>query len=132
MGSVLIVEPDKNQRILLKEELELDGHTTLTALSGHAALDLVSETTPDLVVIDIHMPGMDGLDLLARLHAIDNRLPVVIHTAYESYRENYLSWIADAYVLKQSDFAELKGAVRRILGKRRGCPDDQAASCLAP
>ena len=66
------------------------------------------------------MPGMDGLDLLGRLLDIDNALPVVIHTAYGSYRDNFMSWAADAYVIKQSDAAPLKRTIRRVLASRRG------------
>ena len=131
MGTILVVEPDKNQQLLLEEELNVEGYTTLTAENGEAALGLVLENTPDLVVLDLHMPGIDGLDLLGRLHAIDNRLPVVIHTADDSYRDNYLAWMADAYVVKRADFADLKRALRRILGRGRARQAGHAAPCLA-
>ena len=61
---------------------------------------------------------MDGFDLMARLVETDSRLPLVIHTATDGFQENFLAWVADAYVLKRSDLAELKHTVRRLLARR--------------
>jgi len=117
MGAILIVEDDKNQRLLLEEELRDEGHTIMTAASGREALETVARTMPDLVVLDIAMPGMDGLEVLGKLLDVNNRLPVVIHTAYASYQDNFMSWAADAYIVKRGDLDELKGAIRDILAE---------------
>jgi len=122
MPAILIVEDDKNQQLLLSEELAEEGYTILTASSGHEALETVSRTMPDLVILDLAMPGMDGLELLGKLLGINNRLPVIIHTAYSSYQDNFMSWAADAYVIKQSDLGELKETVRSILSKHYSPP----------
>ena len=118
MPAILIVEDDKNQRLLLEEEFAGEGYTILTATNGQEALATVSRAMPDLVILDLAMPGMDGLELLGRLLGINNRLPIVIHTAYAGYQDNFMSWAADAYVIKRGDLSELKGAVRTILGKQ--------------
>jgi len=120
MAAILIIEDDRNQRLLLEEELAGEGYTILTAASGTEALTILERTMPDLVVLDLAMPGMDGLELMGKLLGLNNRLPVVIHTAYSSYQDNFMSWAADAYVIKRSDLAELKGAVRGVLGKAEG------------
>jgi DNA-binding response OmpR family regulator len=117
MAVILIVEDDSNQRLLLGEELAAEGYTILSAASGAEALAMLERTMADLIVLDIAMPGMDGLDLMGRLLGLNNRLPVVIHTAYSSYQDNFMSWAADAYVIKKSNLAELKATVRSILGK---------------
>jgi DNA-binding response OmpR family regulator len=119
MSAVLIVENDKNQRLLLQEELQADGHDARAAASAGEALETVSLNMPDLVVLDIAMPGMDGLDLLGKLLGLDHRLPVVIYTGYSSYRDNFLSWAADAYVTKRSDLSELKRTIHAVLDCRR-------------
>ncbi|HPD17016.1 MAG TPA: response regulator [Planctomycetota bacterium] len=119
MASILIIEDDRYQRLLLEEELASDGHFTFSASSGHEALERMKASAPDLVVLDIGLPGMDGIELLGKLLALNHELPVVIHTAYEGYRGNLMAWVADAYVLKQSDLAPLKQAVRRVLDSRR-------------
>jgi len=131
MAAILIVEDDKNQRLLLEEEFTAEGYTTITVASGTEALAVLERTMPDLIVLDIAMPGVDGLDLMGRLLGLNNRLPVVIHTAYSSYQDNFMSWAADAYVIKQSNLAELKGTVRSILGKAEG-PPKQRPGFLPP
>jgi DNA-binding LytR/AlgR family response regulator len=65
---------------------------------------------------------MDGIELLGKLLGRDRMLPVVLHSAYASYRDNYLAWAADAYVVKQSDLAPLKATVRRLLATRAAAP----------
>jgi DNA-binding response OmpR family regulator len=117
MAAILIVEDDKNQRLLLEEEFAGEGYKVSIAANGAEALAFLERAMPDLVVLDLAMPGMDGLDLMGRLLGLNNRLPVVIHTAYSSYQDNFMSWAADAYVVKRSDLSELKATVRTILGK---------------
>ena len=72
---------------------------------------------PDLVVLDIVMPGMDGIEILGRLLSHDNKLPVIFHTAYTGYQDNFMSWAADAYLIKSSDLTELKTRIRETLWK---------------
>lgn len=117
---LLVVEDDKNQALLLEEELESEGYTVLCAGNGQDALAMVSRTMPDLAIVDIAMPEMDGLELLGRLLAINHRLPIIIHTAYASYKDSFMSWAADAYVVKRGDLAELKDTVRGVLSNPRG------------
>jgi CheY-like chemotaxis protein len=70
------------------------------------------------VVLDIRMPGIDGLETMARLLSRENTLPVILNTAYSAYRESFLSWSADAYVIKSSDLTELKTKIREVLAAR--------------
>lgn len=112
---VLIVEDDENQRALYEEELADEGYEIITAADGREALQIVKENRPDLVVTDINMPVMDGLDMISRLIEVDRSIPIVIHTAYASYREQFSSWSADAYVVKASDLDELKATVKKLL-----------------
>lgn len=115
---VLIVEDDPNQRALYEEELSDEGYEILTAGDGREALQVAQDQTPDLVVMDVNMPKLDGLDTLSRLLEIDRRVPVIIHTAYASYRDSFASWSADAYIVKNSDLSELKDTVKRLLAAR--------------
>lgn len=115
---VLIVEDDVNQRELYEEELSDEGYEIITAGDGREALQVAQDQTPDLVVMDVNMPKLDGLDTLSRLLEIDRRVPVIIHTAYASYRDSFASWSADAYIVKNSDLTELKDTVKRLLAAR--------------
>lgn len=112
---ILLVEDDDNQRALFEEELSDEGYKVITAGDGREALQMASQHKPDLVVMDVNMPVMDGLDTMSRLLEVDRKVPVIIHTAYASYRESFASWSADAYVVKSSDLSELKKAVRDLL-----------------
>ncbi len=114
---ILLVEDDVNQRALFEEELCDEGYRVITAGDGREALSMAAEHKPDLVVMDVNMPVMDGLDTLARLLEVDRKVPVIIHTAYASYRDSFSSWSADAYIVKNSDLSELKKAVRDLLAK---------------
>jgi len=111
------VEDDNNQRALYEEELREEGYLVLSASDGREALRLVQENNPSLVVLDVNMPVMDGLDTLSRMLELNNKMPVIINTAYASYKDSFTSWSADAYIVKSSDLSELKETVRRLLEK---------------
>lgn len=117
---IMVVEDDANQRALYQEELADEGYEVITAGDGREALKLAEDNKPDLVVMDVNMPVMDGLDTLARLLEVDRGIPVVIHSAYASYRESFASWSADAYVVKNSDLSELKATVKTLLAAKNG------------
>lgn len=117
--TILLVEDDQNQRALYEEELLDEGYRVVTAGDGRAALLAVKEHSPDLVVMDINMPLMDGLDALSQMMEHDSHIPVIINSAYASYKESFSSWSADAYIVKSSDLSELKQTVKRLLEERQ-------------
>jgi DNA-binding response OmpR family regulator len=118
MPTILIVEDDEHQQLLYQEELKEEGYDVVVASSGQEALETVGRIEPDLVVLDIAMPGMDGIEALGRLLSRNNQLPVILHTAYATYKDNFMTWSADAYVVKSSDLTELKAEIERVLAKR--------------
>jgi len=115
MKKILVVDDEKNIRSLYEKELQDEGYAVTLAGNGREALERFSSERPDLVVLDIRMPGMDGLEALGKLLAEDPKVPVVLNSAYSSYKDNFLSWSADAYVVKSSDLTELKETIRRLL-----------------
>lgn len=115
---LLIVEDDVNQRALYEEEMRDEGYEVVTASDGRQAIQVASDAHPDLVIMDINMPVMDGLDTMSRLIEVDRHTPVIIHTAYASYKESFASWSADAYVIKSGDLSGLKEKVRELLAAR--------------
>lgn len=117
MSTVLVVEDDTNQRLLYEEELAEEGYQVISAPDGRQALQTLRENAPDLIVLDINMPVMDGLDTLSQIMEINSSVPVVINTAYVSYKESFTSWSADAYVVKSSDLSELKQTIRTLLAR---------------
>lgn len=119
MATILLVEDDDHQQLLFEEELKEEGYDVVVASSGQQALEIVDRVEPDLVILDIAMPGMDGIEALGRLLSKNNQLPVILHTAYATYKDNFMTWSADAYVVKSSDLSELKAEVARVIAKRR-------------
>jgi two-component system, response regulator, stage 0 sporulation protein F len=116
MKRILVVDDDEAIRTLLKEELEEEGYEVIVASNARDALKLVEQEALDLVVLDIRMPGMDGLEALPRVLGLKPGLPVILNTAYAQYKESFMSWAADAYVVKSSDLGELKEKVRELIG----------------
>ncbi len=115
---LLVVEDDLNQGYLYEQELEDDGYEVVVAHTGREALEMFNRDSFDLVILDIGLPEMDGLETLGRLLGIDNTIPVILNTAYPSYKDNFMSWAADAYVVKSSDLSELKEKIKESVSRR--------------
>ncbi len=120
MKLVLLVEDEANQRLLYSQELEDEGYEVDLAADGMEALEKLKARRPDVVVLDISMPNMDGIETLGNLLSRDNTIPVILHTAYSSYKDNFMTWSADAYVVKSSDLSELKERIRQALTESEG------------
>lgn len=118
MTRILIVDDDEKQRLLYREQFEDDGYEVVEVADGREALEYISKCPPDAVILDINMPGPDGLHTLTRIHDMRPGLPVVLNSAYAAYKEQYVSWIADAYVTKSSNLDELREAVRSAVEKQ--------------
>lgn len=119
MSKILVVDDEKTLRTLYKRDLEQDGHSVIVAQDAGEGLRALDAESPDLVVLDIRMPGIDGLDAMGRILEKCPQVPIVLNTAYSSYKENFLSWSADAYVIKSSDTGELRAKVKELLATRR-------------
>ena len=118
MAKLLVVDDDKNQGQLYKMDLEDDGHEVTLAASGPEGLEAIKLGRPDLIVLDISMPGMDGIETLGKILAQDRTLPVILNTAYSNYKNNFMTWSADGYVVKSGDTTELKSKIRDVLKSR--------------
>lgn len=114
MPKVLIVDDEKSLRTLYQRELEREGYQVLCASTAREGLDLIESERPDVLVLDIRMPGMDGLEALARTLDQHPQLPVILNTAYSTYRDDFLSWGADAYLVKSADLTELLTTIRSL------------------
>lgn len=118
MSKILIVDDEPHLRLLYETELRRAGYETMTAGNAQQGLEFVQTMKPDLVILDIRMAGMDGIEALQRIIERDNSIPVILNTAFSSYKDNYLTWSADAYVTKSSDVTELLDAVQEVLEAR--------------
>lgn len=115
---ILVVDDEEGLRLLYKEEFEDEGWDVELAASGVESLEKLESTHIDLMLLDIKMPGMDGVEVLRRVKEKWKNLPVILCTAYPHYKHDFGTWASDAYVIKSSDLTELKQTVRDILGKK--------------
>lgn len=115
MAKILIVEDDPNLCRLYSSEFSEDGYDVVTAQSGREALAVIDGQHPDLVVLDIKMEPMDGLELLDQLMHRKVAMPVVINSAYPAFKADFSTWGADAYIVKSADLTALKDTVRNLL-----------------
>ena len=118
--TILVVDDELSIRILYREELEEEGYAVITASDGDEALRKIRSEKPDLITLDIRMPGMDGIEVLHRIREMDKEIPVIMSTAYGEYRNDFNVWASDAYVVKTANLSELKETIGRLLeeGKR--------------
>ncbi|MCG0314629.1 MAG: response regulator [Calditerricola sp.] len=115
--TVLIVDDQYGIRVLLNELHEQEGYTIQLAANGKQAIEIVERQVPDLVILDMKIPGMNGLEILKKIKKIDNRIKVIMMTAYGE-----LDMIKEATALgvlahftKPFDIDELRNTVRAQL-----------------
>ncbi len=115
MTTILLVDDDKNLRLLYEQELSLEGYEIVTAVDGKKALEKIEERSPDIIIMDINMPRMDGLAATSRIISKKKDIPIIINTAYSSYNETLMSLVADSYIVKSSDLTDLKNKIKELL-----------------
>jgi DNA-binding response OmpR family regulator len=118
MKTLLVVDDDQSCRKLYESELADEGYSVEAASSGPEALKKLEGTEYDLVILDIKMPEMDGLETLCQIMKAKRNVAVVINSAYPSFKTDFASWSAEAYVVKSSNLEELKKTVRSVLDRR--------------
>ena len=112
---VLVVDDEENIRLLFKEELEDEGYTVENASNGLEALEKLKNSNFDIVVMDIKMPGMDGIQALNAIKNTNKDQPVILCSAYGEFKQDFSSWVSDGYIVKSADTAELKQTIKNIL-----------------
>jgi two-component system cell cycle response regulator DivK len=116
-AQILVVEDNEKNMKLFRDVLHASGYRTLEAATGERAVELVFEHRPDLVLMDIQLPDIDGIEALSRLRADDRTasVPVLALTAQamEGDRERFLAAGFDGYLSKPADIAEFVATIKR-------------------
>ena len=113
MARILLVDDERNILKYYTEELSGEGHQVVAVDSGDQLLSTIGFHQPDVVVLDIRLRGWDGLELLQDIRNRYYDLPIILCSAYETYKEDLRSVAADYYVVKSFDLSELKTAIKR-------------------
>lgn len=119
-ATILVVDDEKNTREALSKILSEDGYDVATAADGYQAMNLVASETPDLILADLKMPGMDGLELLSRMRLKGFDAPFVMMTAYGTVETavEAMKKGAEDYLTKPVNIEELEIQIKRILSHR--------------
>jgi two-component system, response regulator, stage 0 sporulation protein F len=112
---LLLVDDDESIQLLYHEEFQDEGYAVISAFNGEEALEKFKAESPDLVILDIQMPGMNGIEVLRQMKMLNSAVPVILSSAYHEYKQDLGVWASDEYVVKSADIDDLKEAVRKLL-----------------
>lgn len=115
MARILVVDDEEHIRQYYSEELADAGHEVFTTGSGHGLLRRIDLLSPEAVILDIRLVDYDGLELLQEIRTRHYDLPVILSSAYDTYKEDPKAIAADYYVIKSFDLGMLKQAVQRAI-----------------
>jgi two-component system response regulator (stage 0 sporulation protein F) len=118
MTKILVVDDEEHIRLLYSEELSEAGYQVVTAEDGYELTERIEREKPDLVILDIKMVDYNGLDLLQEIRNKFYNLPVILCTAYDTFKDDIKSIAADSYVIKSFDLTELKKKIAMALEAR--------------
>lgn len=115
MKKILLVDDEEGIQMLYREELQDAGYEVVSAYTGEEGLEKLKSESPDLVILDIQMPGMNGIETLRQMKMENPDLPIILSSAYTEYKQDLGAWASDAYVVKSSNINDLKEAVSKHL-----------------
>lgn len=113
--TVLVIDDEEHVRMLYAEELRALGYDVALSDGSEDPLTLVEEHKPDLIILDIKLESRSGLDMLQIIRCRHAELPIILCTAYDSFRFDLKSIAADAYVVKSYDSSELMRTVEKLI-----------------
>lgn len=119
MKTILVVNDEQSTRLLYKEELEEDGYQVSVAATGEKALKMLDKQTPDLIILDIKMPRMDGVEVMSKINDEKGDIPIILCSAYGQYKQGFRIWASDAYVVKSTDFREVRLTIKEIFNQQK-------------
>jgi two-component system alkaline phosphatase synthesis response regulator PhoP len=128
MTKILIVEDEPNMVAGLRDNFEFEGYEVLTAADGIAGLECALQQSPDIILLDVMMPRMSGLEVCKQLKAKRPSIPIIMLTArgQEVDKVVGLELGADDYVTKPFSIRELLARVKAVLRRARAVPDQKA------
>ncbi|TKB26427.1 response regulator [Desulfopila sp. IMCC35006] len=117
MKKLLLVDDEESIQLVYREEFEDEGYQVISASDGTTGLEKFKEENPDLVILDIQMPGINGVEVLRQMKMLRPAVPVILSSAYPEFKRDLGTWASDEYIVKSGNLDELKKTVRTLLGE---------------
>ena len=119
MTTLLLIDEEVNTRLLYKDEFQEEGYEVTVAETIEEAMEKIHRSKPDIITLDIKMPGADGLEFLRKIKERESDIPIVIFSAYAGYKKDFHIGVCDAFVVQSADLTELKAIIKRILRHKK-------------
>jgi CheY-like chemotaxis protein len=119
MAVIFHVEDESSVRLLYKEVFEEHGFQVIQATDAEEALRMLKGQKPDIIILDLKMPGIGGRGFLEKFHRMKLKIPLVISSAYPYFRSDPSIPPVDAFVVKSGDLTELVEKVCELVRKRK-------------
>lgn len=119
MIKVLVIDDEVHVRRLYEDLLTRERFEVISTDCPEKAMDLIKESNPDIIILDIELNGDNGLKLIEKLKANNPDLPIILNSAYSIYMSDFKSWMADAYIVKSSDIQPLVDKIKDLYDRKR-------------
>ena len=113
--SILVVDDEEHILRLYEKEFCEEGYQVKTAKGVEEGIKIAQKGEVEVVILDIKMEGKNGLESLSDFRRANRNLPIILNSAYSTYKSDFQSWLADAYVVKSSNLDELKRRVKELV-----------------
>ncbi len=115
MNKLLVIDDEDHIRKLYKDYFSRDGYHVVAVATGDEALQAAGKEDFDLAILDIELEETSGLEVLKLFKENHPNLPIILNSAYSTYKSDFHTWIADAYIVKSSDLQPLKNKVKEMV-----------------
>ena len=112
---ILLVDDEQEQLSIYEQALREEGYLVLCVGNGKEALACLETSPFDLVILDVAMPVMDGIEALEKIVSRYTKMPIILHSDRPDYYTDFMTWLADAFVVKSPDVSVLKENVKTLL-----------------
>jgi DNA-binding response OmpR family regulator len=117
-SKILLVDDEQELLSVYGQALREEGYLVLCARNGKEALACLEASPFDLVILDIVMPVMDGIEALGKIVSRYRNMPIILHSGCSDYYANFMTWLADAFVVKSPNASVLKENVKALLKRK--------------
>ena len=119
MHKIWVADDDDAIRMVLEESLNSAGFDVTLFCDADSLIENLKTDKPDLVITDIKMPGMDGIDVMNKIKDEKRDIPIILCSAYGQYKQGFRIWASDAYVVKSADLRELRLTIKEIYNQQK-------------